>query len=186
MTLQIDRLRVDMRGNLSNDLSDAGEAGGSVGVAIEFDASAALTDGAAANQADAYWSSRGRTLASGNDETIDLFDFGSLDIGAGAGLDPVGQAITLESVVALIVRNNSSSTGTLTVGAEGTGAAWNSPFAGDDEAALTLPPGATACLVSPGATGWAVADSTNHLLKIAASGGAVNYDIIVIGRQPSA
>lgn len=186
MSLEINRIRIDVAGSLTNDLTEDGEAGGAVSLGIEYAFLQAFTDGDSANEADAYWASRGRTLASGANESIDLYDFGTLDIGAGAGLDPVGQAITLAGVVGFIIHNKSDSVGTLTVGAEGSAAAWNSPFAGaDDEAGLVVPPGSIRAFADP-ITALAVADSSNHLLKIAASGGAVEYDIIIIGRRTSA
>lgn len=185
MSLEINRLRIDIAGTLTNDLSEDGEAGGAVSLGIEYAFLQAFTDGDGSGEADAYWASKGRELASGADETIDLYDFAALDIGAGAGLDPVGQAITLAGVVGFIIYNRPDSVGTLTVGAEGSAAAWNSPFAGeDDEAGLVVPPGAIRAFADP-ITALAVADSSNHLLKIAAAGGAVKYDIIIIGRRAS-
>lgn len=176
-------LRLSLEGSYTNPQSEAGESGGTPGMSIAKSVLQSITNGTGANQADAYWQSEGRTLTSGNDEDIDLYDFGALDIGAGAGLDPLGQALTLADVVILLVVNRDTSTGTLLVGAEGSGAAWNSPFNGDDEAALALPPGGFALLGAPGATAFPVADTSNHLLTLAASGGDCTYDIYIIGRD---
>jgi hypothetical protein len=143
-----------------------------------------LASGTGANQADRIWLDKDRTLISGGTENIDLYDLGSIDIGAGAGRDELGQAVTIAEIVALYIENLTSSTGSLIIGGEGSGATWNSPFNASDSAKLgPLPPGGILLLFAPTDPAWAVADSTNHLLKIEASGGAVTYHIGFLGRS---
>jgi len=144
----------------------------------------ALSSGTAANKADRIWTSLARALASGGNESIDLYDFGSLDIGGGAGRDAVGQLITLAEIVAILIQNNASSAGGLIIGGEGSGAAWNSGFGGSDSAVTpTIAPGGWWQLFTPADPALVVTDTTNHLLKIAATGGAVTYDIHILGRS---
>lgn len=176
-------LRIILSGTYTDDQSAAGQSGGTPSVSTNKQITVALTDGVGADEADARWQSEGRALTSGNSETIDVHDFGSLDIGAGAGLDQLGQALSLADLVILLIVNRATSAGTLLVGADGTTAAFNSIFNGDDEAALSLPPAAGVLLFAPGATAFAVADTSNHLLKIAASGGNCTYDAYIIGRD---
>lgn len=153
-----------------------------------FDASpsTALTNGTGANQFDVIWSDQSRTLNASATETIDVYDLGSIDIGAGAGLDALGQAVANAEIVGLVVSVDASSSGTLLIGGEGSGAAWNSPFNGSDTAVLG-PIGANGCvlILNPVDPAFAVADTTNHLLKFAEAGGAssVTYSVGIIARS---
>ncbi len=144
-----------------------------------------LTDGTGANQADKYWESLGRTLAQSGTEDIDLYDFGTIDIGGGAGKDPGGQAYALAEICVLLVYNRTTSVGSLLVGGKSTTAAWNAPFNADDDATVgPIGPGGLLLLSDFNAAAFAVADTSNHLLKVAEAGnGAVTYDIHILGRS---
>ncbi len=143
-----------------------------------------LVTGTGAGQADRVWQSRLRALTSGANEDIDLYDLGSLDIsGAGAGRDAVGQLQTLAEIVGLMVINESTSAGSLLVGGNGGTATWNSLMNASDSAKLILPPDSFICIGARNDPAWAVADSTNHLLRFEASGGNVTYSLFVIGRS---
>lgn len=143
------------------------------------------TNGTGANQGDRIWSDAGRTLASGADESLDVYDLGSVDIGAGVGKTALGQAFALAKVVGLLVVNRSATGGgSLTIGGNGTGAAWSSLFNGSDSATLgPIGPGGVAFVYSPDAAGIPVTDASDHLLKFAASGGDVTYDVAILGRS---
>lgn len=141
-----------------------------------------FADGTGQGQADKIIKGAGQTLSSTTTD-IDMYDLGSLDVGGGAGRDNLGQTVALAEVVALLIYVHKSSTGTLIVGGEGSTAAWNSPFNGDDDAKIgPFQPGSICLISTYSATGFAVADSTNHLLQLEASGGVVNYDFVIIGR----
>lgn len=146
-----------------------------------------ITSGTTANKADRWWEDNdGRTLAASGTETIDLYDFGSIDIGGGAGKDPLGQALALVEIVGLLVIVDAASTGTLLIGGDGTAAAWNSIFNGDDEAAIGPLAGGSICfLFNPANPAFPVADSSNHLLKFTEAGGAnsVIYYPFILGRS---
>ena len=140
------------------------------------------------NQADRVWQIRDRTLVSPGSETIDLFDLGALDIGAGAGNDALGQSLSLVEIVGiLIVVETTSDLGTqLIIGGEGTAAAWNSMFNGSDSAKLgPLDPGGMLLIANPLDPAFAVADVSNHLLKLEAAGssGDLIYSIYILGRS---
>lgn len=142
-----------------------------------------LTSGTTGGKIDRVLVSEGRALSGASSETIDLYDLGSLNIGAGAGLDALGQAWVGAEIVGLFIRNNDTAD-SLVIGNDGTSAAWNSLFGGDDEAAITLLPGAMILLIASGDPAYAVADSTNHLLKIAAPGSAISsYDLVILARS---
>lgn len=137
--------------------------------------------GTSASQAERMWSSKARAIDGGADETIDIYDLGSLNIGTGAGLDALGEAITFSGIKGIYIENISGSAGSLIVGNDGTTAAWNSLFSASDTASITLAPGAVFCYMNPTAAGLAVTDTSNHLLKMAASGGSLTYNIVLIG-----
>lgn len=167
-----------MTGEIAN-LLDADETGtptASLGDRIN----ATYTTGVAANQIDRIWSDKGRTLSGATSENIDVFDFGTIDIGAGAGLDALGQALALAEIVAILIENQSGSTGTLTVGAEGSAAEWESLLG--DGSTIILKPGEVFFARATADPAWAVADTTNHLLKLASSAN-LTYNIHIFGRS---
>lgn len=136
---------------------------------------ASLTTGVGANAGNQVFHDT-RTLASAATENIDMYDY------AGA-LDGLGVALTMARVKVLIIHNKSTTASdVLTVGGEGSAAAWNSPFNASDTAKMTIRGGAHFILTAPDATGYAVVDVSNHLFKIVNDGaGSVTYDIVVIG-----
>jgi hypothetical protein len=142
-----------------------------------------LTNGTGANQANRAWQDRARTLLSGATENLDLFDLGAIDIGAGAGKSALGQAINLAKVVGLLIHVDPASAGTLKIGGEGSGAAWNSVVDGNDTAKLSgFGADSFLFLFCPTLAAWDVADATNHLLKFEAVGGNVTYSVYLVGR----
>jgi hypothetical protein len=173
------RVHVSLSSVLQNVLTNSL---GTASASIDFSSTYSITDGTTSDKADKVWASTGRTLSGAADETIDVYDFGSLDIGAGAGKDPLSGTLALAEICFLIVSNRSTSTGTLTVGGDGTTAAWNAWCNADDDGAITLKPGmlhVIGGLVDPA---FAVADTTSHLLKMASSAN-LTYDIYIIGRS---
>ena len=162
------------------DASSTGTPQASLGKAST---QAIIQSGTGAGQANRFWSDRGRTLESAATETLDLYDFAGIDVGAGAAKDALGQDMVLADIVAIIVEVTAASAGTLLVGGDGTAAAWNSPFNGDDAAVMPVFPGGLILLYAPTDPAYAVADASNHLLKFTASGGAVEYDIHILGRS---
>lgn len=147
--------------------------------AVTFTAS-----GTGAGQADRFWQSTGRTLTSGGSEDLDVYDLGSLDIsGAGAGRDALGQLWTVAEIAGVLVYNRPTSAGSLLVGGKGTAAAWSTWLNNNDDAEVTLPPSGILLFASTNDPAWAVTDSSSHLLTMLASGGAVTYDIYLLGRS---
>lgn len=149
------------------------------GQAVTFTAS-----GTGAGQADRFWQSTGRTLTSGGSEDLDVYDLASLDIsGAGAGRDALGQVWTVAEIAGILVYNRPTSAGDLLIGGKGTAAAWSIWLNNNDDAELTLKPSGIFLLASTNDPAWGVTDTSNHLLTMLASGGAVTYDIYLLGRS---
>ena len=157
---------------------------------ISISVAKAFADGTSANQADKCWASKGRTLSTSGTEDIDLYDLGTIDIGTGAGGDPLGQSVTYAEIVAIWVENKSTSTGNIFVGGKAAGTAqFNTIFGVAETASDTaqvgpIYPGGGFLIYAPTDPAYLVADTTNHLLAITEDGtGAVTYDIMVIARS---
>jgi len=149
----------------------------------EYGYAADLETGTATGQADRVFTSQGRTLTTGVSEDIDLYDLNVLDIGAGAGKDPLGQPWIAREIVYLSVVCSSTSTGTLKVGGKGTANTWSAPFNGDDNALVLVVPSGFVQLYGASDPAYAVSNTSNHVLKIEASGGDCTYDIVVVARS---
>jgi len=162
---------------------DAGESGNAETIQIGDRLTKTLTQGTGASLANRGWESKDRALADTISEDIDLYDFGSINIGAGAGKDCHGDSLALTGIKGLYVFNHADSVGNLLVGGIGATTAWMPLFNSNDDAELVIHPGGGFAVFTPTAAGYAVADTTNHLLHMLASGGAVTYDITVIGIQ---
>ena len=147
--------------------------------AVSFTAS-----GTGAGQADRFWQSTGRTLTSGGTEDLDVYDLGSLDIsGAGAGRDALGQLWTVAEIAGMLFYNRPTSAGNLLIGGKNTSAAFKSWCASSNTAQVTVPPAGIFLLASTNDPAFTVVDATNHLLMLTASGGAVTYDVYLLGRS---
>lgn len=180
-------LAATLKGTLKNTLAgSAKDPTVDQGFAIRL--ATALATGTGANQADRIWADdTPRVLAAGANEDIDVFDLGAINIGGGAGRSALGQALALTEIVGFLVHVVSDSPGgTLLVGGNGTAAAWNSPFNGSDTAQFG-PLGTDGWLFAlrPDDPAWAVADASNHLLRITEAGGVspVWYEIALLGRS---
>ena len=177
----------DIRAQLACTLTNTIDGGARTAQVVQgFTANppTAFTSGTTASKADIVWSDTDRAILSGANDDLDLYDLGSIDIGGGAGKDALGNAIAIAEIVAILIRNDSTSTGSLIIGGEGSGAAWNSPFNASDTATMgPIAPGGWFYLFNPADPAWTVADATNHLLRINASGGNVTYDIAFLGRS---
>lgn len=157
--------------SLQRDLSKATDPL-AVNIAMSF------ADGVLANTFNRVFADT-RTLASGANERISMYNFGGAPI-----TDPVGQALTLSRVVLLLIKNKNTTAGNkLVIGNDATSAAWVSPFTANTDT-LAIEPGGLLLLVAPSLAAYPVANTTNHLLKILNAGsGSVDYDIVVFGSQ---
>ncbi len=172
-------VKYNLTANYTNTLTDGDTLTFSPSDAISF----TITSGTTSNKADRYWKSESRTLTSGNSETFDMYDLASLALGSGAaGDDILGQTYAVAEVASITVYNHSTSAGNLVFGNDGTTAAWQHICA-SDTAALTLPPNTCMSISSGNDPAIPVADTSNHLLKIAAASGDITYSIWVYARS---
>ena len=151
-------------------------------------ASLTLTAGTTANKVDRWIQDKDRLLNTGNSwtENLDLFDLAGFD----QTTDLLGNTVTCADIVGLYVFNHANSDGDLHVGGLSATTAWNSLFiengAGTtDDVGFILKPGGFSLFGAPTDPAYAVADTTNHLLKMLAASGAnvTTYDIGVLPRS---
>ena len=122
------------------------------------------------------------TVASGG-LALDLFDLGTLDLGAGAGRDNLGGTWATTKVHSVMVKNSTASdTGILNIDqAAATTTAW-SKFVGAD-AVISLEAGSFIS-ASFGVNGVSVTDVTDHILQLAATVADCVIDVHVTVSQP--
>lgn len=145
-----------------------------IGVAL----SATLANGTGSGQADRAWSEYSRSLADGSNEDLDLYDLGTRDVGAGAGLDPLGQSWQVSEIVGIIIYN--AGPGDLTVTPASSGG-WT-PLLGSG-GTHTVSAGGFLYAYNPADPAFAVTDSSSHQLNFASANGASVYDVHLVARS---
>lgn len=164
---------------IKNTLTDGQVAQVTVGDTI---ISGKLQDGIDANQANRCWADKDRTLASGNTVDIDLYDFAGEDIGAGDGNDGLGLALALEQIVTFIVYQSSGAGRLELMPTNPTNyCTWMPSLTVANGAALKA--GGLFMLHQPAAGGLDITDASSHKIRVGANGGAIVYDIYVLGRH---
>jgi hypothetical protein len=147
-----------------------------------------LTTGVSEEEISREWEDKDRTILSGATEDVDFYDFGSIDIGAGAGADMLGQAMTVLEIVTLVIvqtggtgrlqinptdpTNKLAWMPTLTVA---NGGALRPPTTDDQKSCFMLH--------MPAGDALPVTDASSHMVRFGASGGDVTYSIYILGRH---
>ena len=157
-------------------------------VGKSFLSGVSLENGVSANQANRAWESRSRVIASGNTEDLDLYDFSNIDIGAGTGLDALGQAMVHEEIVAIMIKQTSSD---ITTGGRLEIMPSNPAGYVTWMPSMTVANGGAfrqnACLFlyNPGTDAFDLTDggAGSHVIRLKANGGEVTYDIMVLARH---
>ena len=134
-----------------------------------------LLDGNGSNQAEAVWHEEAATLADAASTTLDLTDL------TRTVLDDT-HTVTFLTVKALLIVNHDTSDGELLVG-NAASDEWSEPFGADGDQARVPPD--SPLLLANRPSGWNV-DASNKNLKLAASSGAVDYSIAIIGTTTAA
>jgi hypothetical protein len=181
-------VRLIIQNNITNTLTDGKtltQATASLGDTIF---SGRLTDGVSEEQFSRGWKDE-RSLDSGNTEDIDLYDLGSLDVGAGAGLDALGQAMTMLEIVYFGVRQTGG-TGRLQINATDPSnkVAWMPTLTVANGGALRPPTTASTrysgiAMFNPASDAFPITDASSHMVRFGASGGSVTYEIMILARH---
>lgn len=130
----------------------------------------AFTDGFNWNQAEAVWKKVSVELADAASVTYDLTNLTQIRF------DDT-QLITFVDIRAILIVNETTTEGTLTVGAAGANE-WSAMFGADGDTIKVEP--LSPFMIANKLDGWDV-DATNKNLKIAAAGGLTTFSIAIIG-----
>lgn len=158
-----------MAASMSGSFSNPDAGGGAAGQSISITSSLALTNGTGNNMADRHY---GLTSTVGTGGT-------SFDLAASL-VDTFGSTITFVSIVGILIKNSSSTTGENIIVGNGT-----NPFltwCGAGTHTVTVKPGGVFALFAP-LDPYAVTASTGDVLKIAAATGTITYSIEIFGRS---
>ena len=126
---------------------------------------------------DRVLSAQSQSLLDGVDLDIDLYDLGSLDIGNGAGRDNLGLTHANALIHWMKIHNTSSASGSSLIVDSSQSGGWTSWLPSGTH---TLGPGER--IFGLWFDGLAVADSTNHILRLTASGD-VTFDFEFLSSQ---
>ena len=147
---------------------------------FHLQAALALTQGVGANQINAIAVERDRHMTGPASYELDLATLAGFE----QPKDPLRNTVTFDNIVALLVRNQTTSTGDLIVGGASTNP-WSAPFVASAEPGttkITLKPGGILLLTAPTAAGYAIS-GTSKMLRLETTSGSTSADIIVFGRD---
>jgi hypothetical protein len=132
------------------------------------------------------------TLAESASLVIDLYDLGSLDTGAGAGKDNLGQVMAIDEIVAIAIMNESVSVSTdsdsdsdtlpcLSIEPDATNG-WTPIGSHTDSTGGALQSGGVLFKMQIEETAFPVVDGSSHRIKLTTTGGDIDFKILVVGR----
>jgi hypothetical protein len=170
-------VKLTLNATINNALNNgANVSAGITGAVVQGNIDNGVGDG----EANRAWDSGTRELAEGANETLDLYTFSGIDIGAGSGNDGLGQALVMEEIVAIIIHQVSGA-GRLQIepGTSNPLTALGSHTVATDGA---LRANGTRAWIELGEGGIDLSASKKNV-KFTASGGAVAYRILILGRH---
>lgn len=122
------------------------------------------------------------TISSGNSEDIDVFDFGSVDIGAGTGNDALGQSWDAEELVLFyLMQTAGDGRCEVNVSSPSNPLPWMPTLTVANGAALRNNAGFL--FYSRASDAFPVTDASAHTVRLTANGGDVTVDLILFGRN---
>jgi hypothetical protein len=139
--------------------------------------------GVDAEQFNRAWEDIDRSLSSGASETLDFYSFVGLNIGAGDNLDALGQALTMEELVLICIKNENDEgdAGFLEI-EPGASDALNALGSHTVANGGALGPQAVLLKYFPGGAGIDLSASKKNV-KFTANGGTVAYSVTLWGRD---
>lgn len=159
--------------------------------ANSFSSSPVVLSGTGISEANRVWE-YSATLVEAATLVVDLYDFGSLDAGAGAGKDNLGQSMALDEIVAIAIMNESTSVSTdsdsdsdtlpcLSIEPDATNG-WSPIGTHTNATGGALQSGGVLFKMQIEETAFPVVDGSSHRIKLTAVGGDIDFKILVIGR----
>lgn len=150
--------------------------------AINFSHNPELSSGVSEDQANRVIDYSATIAASGT-LVIDLYDLGTLDMGAGAGLDLLGQAVIIEEIMLIMIKNKSAESGGVLQIAPDASNGW-APIGSHTVAnGGALQPDGLLLKMQTDTVGFDVADASSHRIILTATGGDVDFRLVILGRH---
>ncbi len=134
-----------------------------------------LASGDGANQLNRAWERTSWTLSSGQTESINLFDFGDIDIGGGLGRDVLGQLIFSSNLVTIVIKHESGD-GQLEVEPDGSDG-WTPIGSHTVANGGAIKAGGFIAKHAPDAAGFTITNGSNQRIRFTANGGDVTYTV---------
>ncbi len=174
------KVSVKITGSLINTITDSSSVSVTQPALNEI---ISLTSGVGPSQANRAWQRKDINLSNGSQETINVFDFVGMDIGAGDGKDALGQSMDLVEVVAIAVVNENA------VGAGGAleilpahSEGWPSIGTHTKATGGALYGQGILLKVNPSDVGFPV-DTNANRITFRADDGQVSYSVYILGRD---
>ena len=177
------KITMQMSATIQNTMFDGQVATGQLAASTAD----TLTSGGEVDQVNRGWQWKNKTLLDGNFIVIDLYDVAARDMGAGLGVDIVGQALIMEEIVAIKIKNENASTaaGHLEIRPDNTNG-WlpiGSHMVANGGALLG---GGVLMKYQPAEAAFDVEDGVSHRIRLIADGGDITYSVYVLGRSDDA
>jgi len=175
------KINIKVTGTLTNTLDDG--TGGSISQPT-CSISPTLDNGISAGQCNRAWQRKDTVIAKDAQETIDLYDFVGVDIGAGAGRDGLGLPLTFEEIVTIVIANENAVTAAgileiLPANSQG----WT-PIGTHTTATGGALRGQGALIKYQTAeAGFDITDGANHRITLRAINGPVTVSIYILARH---
>lgn len=188
-SLSSTQLKFSMTSSIVNTLSDSAttSARSSASAPIQFSLTDTVSNGVQAGEATRAWQYKNQTISSGGSTVIDLYDFGSIDVGAGAGLDALGQSLALLEIVAIIIKNENANTVDYELEIEPDSSNGWTPIGSHTNESSgnggALRGQGLLVKYQPSESGFLVTDASSHRISLSAVGGDVVFSIWVLGRH---
>jgi hypothetical protein len=173
-------VKLSLQSTIRNTLDNADTATATIAGTV---LTGKLENGVSASQANRGWRTTSESISSGATQDIDLYDFAGFDIGAGAGNDALGLALNLEEIVTIIIKHRSGA-GRLEIMPTPLPThpvAWLPTLTVANGGALKT--GGVFMMHQPDTDAFDIQDGVSHILRLKANGGAVLFDLYILGRH---
>lgn len=163
---------------VQNTLEDGSVAKATVGRAYLNDD---LADGVEASQCNRALQYQG-SLAENASLDMDLYDYAALDLGAGAGLDGLGQTLTIEEIVLIMIKQTGG-TGRLEIQrtTPSNPVPWAPVLTVANGGALRS--GGVVLMYNPGEDALDVEEASEDTLRLTATGGTATFTVLILGKH---
>lgn len=175
------KFSLKLTGTLNNALTDGTPTTASCPNVSYSDS---ISNGVGSGCADRSWQQKNGELANHEDQvTLCLYDFAGVDIGAGAGKDPLGQDMAFQNVVAIVIVNENAAgaAGHLEV-LPASSHGWTPIGSHTVAAGSSIGPQGILMKYEPEEGGLDIDPNVSDRLTLRANGGAVTYSIYLLAR----